>query len=33
MWHEQAINALDTIKIEAYFMKSMREYISELINI
>ena len=33
MWHEQAINALDTIKIEAYFMKSMREYIGELINI
>lgn len=33
MWHEQAINALDTIKIEAYFMKSMREYIGELINV
>lgn len=33
MWHEQAINALDTIKIEAFFMKSMREYIGELINV
>lgn len=33
MWHEQAINALDSIKIKAYFMKSIRQYISKLINL